>query len=363
MKELFFITRSLSGGGAERVISNLACHFSQREYQVTLICLDKQEIKYNLATAITVRQLVKRNSSNSLFFRIYYAILTFIRLLQIIAKQKPYCCISFMTSVNVWTGLCCILLNRAYIVSERTSPHYSIGRLKGLKKWFTFKIYQKAKVVVLPSKKMIACFAALKYFKNLRNLVAIYNPVHVFSSTVKETVYPKNFILSVGRLDQDKGFEQLIEAFYLLSHLDIDLLISGTGPHKSVLEQKVAKLGLQARVKFIGFKNDLQEYYSKAKLFVLASKVEGYPNALIEAMSLGCPVVSTDCDFGPSEIIKNGHNGFLVEIGDRKQLADAMYTLINNIQLSEKFSINGLQINHSNSLENIARKWNNIIIS
>lgn len=362
-KKLFFVTRNLSGGGAERVISTLANHFSLVGYNVTLICLNQEEIKYTLAPGVTIKALVKRDDKRNILARCYYALITFIKLMQIIRKEKPFCCISFITSVNLWTGLCCILLNRNYIVSERTSPYYSLERLNLLSKWIAFVIYNKAKVVVLPSKKMVNTYNSLKYFRKLKNLIAIYNPIHVFNNPINNTIYPKSFILSVGRLDYDKGFDLLIDAFYLLKDKDIDLLISGIGPNKQLLENKTAELGLKSRVKFIGFRENLQDYYTKAKLFVTASRVEGYPNVLVEAMSLGCPVVATDCDFGPSEIIENGVNGLLVKLEDKEELAHAIETLLKDKQLRAKFRENGKLINETNSIENIAEKWNNLLLS
>lgn len=362
-RKLFFITHNLSGGGAERVISNLANHFSGIGYKITLICLDKDEMKYSIAPEVIIKSLVKRSFKPNIFTRCYYALITFIKLMYIIKKEQPFYCISFMTSVNLWTGMCCLLLNKNYIVSERTSPYYSLEKLNTLTKWIAFKIYNNAKFVVLPSQKMINTYKSLKQFNKLENIVPIYNPIHVFNKAVNRIVYPKPFILSVGRLDYNKGFDFLIEAFHQLKTKDIHLLISGTGPNKKLLEDKVTQLGLDSRVRFVGFMNNLQDYYTNAKLFVLASRVEGYPNVLVEAMSLGCPVVATDCDFGPSEIIQDGVNGFLVKLDDREELVNAMEKILTDQELSLKFSTNGKLINETNSIKNIAEKWNNLILS
>ena len=362
-RKIFFITRNLAGGGAERVISNLANHFSNLDYEVTLVCLDQGEKKYNIDPAVTVRSLVNRKYKENIFTRLYYALVTFLKLMRIINKEQPYCCISFMTSVNVWTGFCCLLSNKDYIVSERNSPFETIEKLSKLSKWITYHIYRKAKAVVLPSKKMVNTYNDLPHFKNLKNLVTIFNPVHVFSGSLGSAVYPKDFILSVGRLNKHKGFDVLIEAFYQLKDYDVDLLISGVGPYQQILENKVQELGLSSRVKFIGFRKNIHDYYTQASLFVSASRFEGYPNVLVEAMSLGCPTVATDCNFGPSEIIENGVNGFLVQVDNRDALANAMEALLKDEELRAKYSKIGKRINETNSIENIAEKWNNLIVS
>lgn len=362
-KKLMFVSRSLSGGGAERVISNLANHFSKNNYDVTLVVLDKRKIVYPLASSLKVVELVERKAKENLIVRIYYAFLTFLRFLRIIRQEKPDCCISFMTSVNIWTGLCCTLLNVDYIVSERNSPFETLMKLNSLSKWIAFKVYNNAKAVVLPSKKMLETYFSLEKFNQLNNFRTIHNPVNTFNGKISSAAHPRNFILSVGRLKQHKGFETLIDAFYLLKNCDIDLLISGTGPYLETLERKVSELGLESRVKFIGFKNNIHDYYSQALLFASASRTEGYPNVLIEAMSLGCPSVATDCNFGPSEIIENGVNGFLVEVDNKEELAIAIEKLIEDETLRIKFSQNGKQLNQTNSLESIAEQWNNLILS
>lgn len=361
-KKLCFVIRSLSGGGAERVLSNLANYFSLNGYKVILICLDHEEVKYNVEPNIIVKTLVNRGSKENKFSRIYYALVTFAKLMRIISKEQPLCSISFMTSVNLWTGLCCWLLNKPFIVSERTSPHYTLAKFNGMTKWIAFKIYSKAKNVVLPSKSMSSSLRSIPQFEHLNNLVSIYNPVNVFNAPLKNTVHHKPFVLSVGRLDHDKGFDLLIDAFYLLNDPNIDLLISGVGPSKYLLKKKVAKLGLKSKVKFIGFKRNLQDYYVRAEIFVLASRVEGYPNVLVEAMSLGCPVVATDCDFGPAEIIKHGVNGLLVQLEDASGLANAMENLLHNPTLRSKFAANGKLINQTNSIEHIAEEWEKLIL-
>lgn len=362
-RKLMFVTRNLSGGGAERVISNLANYFSTKGYDVILVCLDKGDKKYYIAPTVNVESLVNRKYKENLFVRLYYAYMTFIKLIRVIKKEKPYCTISFITSSNIWTGLCCMLLNRTYIVSERTAPHYSLAKLNTLSKWIAYKIYSKAKIVVLPSKRMLEKYNTLRHFKKLRNFATIYNPVNKFKTPSSSPVHSKKFILAVGRLNSNKQFDRLIDAFSVLRDYDIDLLISGIGPNKSMLEKQVEDLGLSSRVHFIGFQENIQDYYSQATLFVSTSAIEGYPNAIVEALSLGCPVVATDCEFGPSEIIENGNNGFLIKLNDQEELVIAIERLLNDTELRTKFSMNSRNINETNSIDSIAAEWNNLIQS
>jgi len=361
--KLCFVISSLEGGGAERVLSNLANHFSEKDFDVTVICLNQAPTKYVLAPKIKLKVLVDRRGKSDLFSRLKFAAVTFYRLIATLREEKPVCCISFMTSVNIWTGIACILLNIKYIISERTSPDYTLNTYSTWLQWISFQVYNKSKAVVLPAKAMEDGFKRNKRFRTLSNFKTIYNPVNIFNQPSTKAVNDKPFILSVGRLDPDKCFDLIIAAYSRIPNQNIDLIISGEGDCRTALTQQIEALKLTDRVKLIGFKSNLQDYYSQAKLFVMASRVEGYPNALVEAMSLGCPAIAMDCEFGPSEIINNGINGFLIKCEDVDALTHAMNELLGNETLRTTFSTNGKLISKTNSMENISTNWENLILS
>jgi len=137
-------------------------------------------------------------------------------------------------------------------------------------------------------------------------------------------------VLGVGRLVSQKQFTDLISAFALLCEtLDSRLIILGEGPLRSNLERQVRRLGLEAKVSLPGFVDNPYSFMSRAALFVLSSEYEGLPNALIQAMACGAPIVSTDCPSGPSEILEDGKWGRLVPVGDIRGLANAMAETLN----------------------------------
>jgi len=361
--KLCFVISSLEGGGAERVVSNLANHFSNKNFNVTLVCLNKAEARYTLSPNVKLIELVDRKGTEHIFTRVGYAALTFFRLLSTLYKEKPICCISFMTSVNLWTGIVCILLGIKFIISERTSPDYTLNTYNKFLQWLSFKIYSRSKAIVIPAKAMEKGFTRNNQFKNLKNFSAISNPVSVFKKPSEFSVNSNPFILSVGRLDPNKCFDLLIEAYSKLFPSNVDLLISGEGESRAMLEKQISDLGLQGKVKLIGFKSNLQDYYAQAEIFVLASRVEGYPNVLIEAMSMGCASIAMDCEFGPSEIINNGLNGFLISCEDVDGLTKSMDKLLKDDSLRKAFSKNAKSINKTNSIENISTNWENLILS
>ncbi|ARS39582.1 group 1 glycosyl transferase [Sphingobacteriaceae bacterium GW460-11-11-14-LB5] len=361
--KLCFVINSLEGGGAERVISNLANHFSDKNCSVTMICLNTAEVRYEINKKVKIVNLVERKGRHNLFNRLKYAYLTFYRLLTVLKKEKPVCTICFMTSANIWAGLCCVILGLPYLVSERTAPVYTLDQYNRLLQWMVFHIYRKSKAIVLPAFEMFKGFKRIKQFETLYNFKTIHNPIHHFSHANTGAVNSKRFILSVGRLCYEKGFDNLIEAYSKLELTDVDLLISGEGPDRASLEKQIADLNLKNKVKLIGFKSNLQDYYAQAEVFVLSSRSEGYPNVLVEAMGMGCACVAMDCEFGPSEIIKHGINGLLVDKEDIVGLSLSIDKMLNNSFLRSEFSEKAKSINETNSIERISANWEQLIMS
>jgi glycosyltransferase involved in cell wall biosynthesis len=129
-------------------------------------------------------------------------------------------------------------------------------------------------------------------------------------------------IVSVGTLKPQKNYPLLLRAFSLVAEeLDASLIILGEGSERARLERLVNDLGLQDRVDLLGFQPNPHHWLESADLFVLASDYEGFANVIVEALACGTPVVSTDCPYGPAEILGNGQFGVLVRIGNVEQLA------------------------------------------
>lgn len=362
--KLFFAIHSLRGGGAERVISNLSNYFHERGFEVTIVCLTDARPAYYLNPEIQVISLIQRKEKENIVLRAYYRLLTFFRMYQLLKKEKPDALISFMTSANIWSGLICNILKIPYIVSERTTPDDTVNRFSYLRREFSAFIYGKSKAIVVPAEGIIDGFRKNNSFRKLDNFRVIHNPVNQFKSTTGVVVYSLRFILSVGRLEAQKGFDQLISAFKQADiPEDVHLLISGEGEKRKILETQIKSLGLEHRVKLIGFQENLQDYYQQAELFVLSSFYEGYPNALVEAMSMGCACVATNCEYGPSEIIENEKNGILVPVNQAEALSRAIERVLSDSTLKARISANAGMINYTNSPEHTFAKWEKLILS
>ncbi|WP_228098989.1 glycosyltransferase family 4 protein [Pedobacter sp. MC2016-24] len=354
---------TLNGGGAERVISNLGNHFCQKNFEVTMVCLNEAKPAYFLDPKIKIHSLIDKDRKQFFGFRLYYALRTFFKLFLLLKREKPAAIVSFMTSANIWTGLSCLFIKIPYFVSERITPDYTVNRFSFMLNKLAAKLYGRSKAIVVPSTGMIAAFKKNSAFKELHNFKVINNPVNRFGSSEMSILYPNKFILAVGRLDPQKGFDLLIKAFKKMDIADLDLLICGEGAERCNLELQIARLHLKRKVKLIGFQADLSAYYRQAEIFVLSSRNEGYPNALVEAMSLGCACIAADCEFGPADIIDHGKNGLLVKPNEVNALYKAMNGLIYDAALKAKLSVNAIRINQTNSTENTAAKWEQLVLS
>jgi glycosyltransferase involved in cell wall biosynthesis len=184
----------------------------------------------------------------------------------------------------------------------------------------------------------------------LPTIKVIYNPV-VDVEKIKKLIdepleYPIGnelpIVLAVGRLTKAKDYPTMLKAFSLvLEEVSANLLIIGEGEERGKIEKTISDLDISKNVFLIGLQKNPFKYMAKADIFVLSSMLEGFPNVLVEAMACGTPVVSTDCQSGPNEIIQDGKNGFLVPVGDEKKLSEAIIKLLRNKEVRNEFSKKG----------------------
>lgn len=361
--KLVFVINNLYSGGAERVVSTLANEFNRQGFNVFVVCLNQAEQGYQISPEITIITLLKKRCIEHIFNRFRYASLIYLRLFRLLMKERPICVVSFMTTSNLWTGAVCNIVNIPYIVSERTTPDHTINSFNFFLRKLTFLIYKRSRTVVLPAKGIEDCMKRNQTFKGLVNTKVINNPINLFQPPSPISVYHRKFILGVGRLAYIKGFDQLIDAYAKVGLDDVDLIIIGEGREHTNLLRQIEKLGLQHKIKLIGTKDNLQDYYSQTELFVLPSRNEGSPNALIEAMSFGCACIAMDCEFGPSELIENEKNGILVEVNNVLKLTSAIHQVLTDVELKKRLAGNAKLIQKTNCLQDIFLKWESLVLS
>lgn len=190
----------------------------------------------------------------------------------------------------------------------------------------------------------------------------IYNPV-IWPETKAEYNIESKTIISAGRLTYQKGFDILADTadLFIKKYPDWKWLILGTGEDEKMLKERIKEKGMDNQVILRGEVDNMEDYYSKASMYVMTSRFEGLPMTLLETKPYKLPLVSFNCKTGPSELIEDGVNGFLVEEGDNQGLADAIETLINDKTLRKQFSDNAQNGVGRFELEPIVKEWVNVL--
>lgn len=361
---ILFCINSLVKGGAERVISNLANYFSV-DNEVSIMTLTNFDVEYELKNNIKVIKLDKKNKDaykiNNKVIRILLKIPKFLtrnfKMKKELERINPDIIISFLPETSFL-----VLFNKRnkdkVLISVRNDPkiEYSGKIYKFLMK----KLYPKADAFVFQTDE------AKKYFDKIISAKCDIIPNSINPKFIGERFEGnrENKIVSVGRLTKQKNFELLIKAFSEINkkYPDYKLIIYGEGEKRVELENLIRELDLQECVELPGICNDIKEKIIDAKLFVLPSLYEGMPNALLEAMALGIPVVATDCPCGgPKALIGKNEKGLLVEVDNQVELVKAIENVLSNEELREQLSRNAYSIIDIMHPDIINRKWEEFI--
>lgn len=331
---------SLFGGGAERVMVNLANGFVKKGLAVDLV-LAKAEGPYREQVLPEVR-LVDLGASR--------VIACLPQLVRYLRQERPSVLLSALDHANVlalWAKRLAFVDTRIVVsvhstasLSKKNARLIRERLLLNILPWF----YPLADGIIVVSQGAAQDLAEVAGLPRSR-IEVIYNPV--ITENIRDLVdasldHPwfapgePPVILAVGRLTVQKDFRNLVAAFARVrSAVQARLLILGEGEERPALEALIAQLGLGQDVAMPGFVGNPYAYMARASLFVLSSRWEGFGNVLVEAMYCGCPVVSTDCPNGPREILDNGKYGLLVPPGDEDALAKAMIQALNHPIRSE----------------------------
>lgn len=171
-------------------------------------------------------------------------------------------------------------------------------------------------------------------------------------------------IIAVGRLVRQKGYEFLLRSVEkVLTEIDVNLLILGEGERRGSLIDLSKRLSIHDNVDFVGEKKNPFKYIASSDLFVLSSRFEGFPNTLVEAMACGAAVISTDCPTGPSEIITDGKDGYLVPFGDEKTLSDKILEVLNSEDIRIKLSKNARKKAEKFHIDRIIKEYESLFRS
>ncbi|MBQ8797848.1 MAG: glycosyltransferase family 4 protein [Oscillospiraceae bacterium] len=352
-KRLMFYINTLGTGGAERVMSQLAAHFCRDGYDVFFVTSFPIAGEYPLEQGVTRLHLEEKEIAGS---RIKRNVTRIAKLRKLCKKYRPDVLIAFMQEPNFRAILAAIGLPVKTVISVRNDPNREyagkVGRFVGkyilpmadgcvfqteqAKAWFPEKLQKKSKIIFNE--------VAEGFFEVERN-------------------YVKN-VITVGRLTEQKNHPMLIRAFAKIAdkYPEQKLLIYGKGDKKEQLESLIRELGMEDRVLLMGATTDVPGVLAKAQTFVLSSDYEGMPNALMEALAVGVPSISTACPCGgPEMLIANEQNGLLVSVRDEVALASAMDRLLGDPTFAQQMGVAARERAKQYMPEEIFEQWGNYI--
>jgi glycosyltransferase involved in cell wall biosynthesis len=351
----------LFGGGAERVATELANHWTTAGRNVSLITIDAiHGERYPLDERVQKIGLGLFRDSSSLATRIWNNRLRVSGLRQAIRTAGASQVVSFTDITNVTTLLACRRLSVEVIVCERTDPRsHRLGRV-----WSTLRsqTYGRAAAIVVQTHG-VASWAEAQNWQ--RPIYVIPNAAPASKSTVAEPRLDRirQSVVALGRLSPEKGFDLLIEAFARVAakYPTWELRIAGDGVERNNLTALVQRLGMQDRIVFEGWNAQSELILQRSDVFALPSRYEGFPNALLEAMAAGLACVSFDCDSGPRDIIRAGTDGLLVAHEDVAQLAAALDELMSDAPLRRRLGERAREVSERFSRERIFRLWDAVL--
>lgn len=352
MRILFYIN-TLNTGGAERVMANLANQFA-KDNDVIFVTSKKTEKEYELSQQVERYVLDKDNVISG---RIIQNVNRICNLRRIIKEKKPDIVVSFMAEANFRSIIASIGLSCKTLVSVRNEPRreyagklgYIVGKFilpfadgcvfqtEDAKKWFSKRLRNKSRII----------FNAVK---------------EDFYAT--ERCIKKGRIVTCGRLEAQKNHIMLIRAIKQLESKEknYELHIYGDGKLKKEIENEINELRLSKKIKLMGVTKDVCKVLSEADLFVMSSDYEGMPNALLEAMAVGVPVIATDCPCGgPKMILGNNDNGLLVKVGDVEEMAEAIWSLLSDEHKMAEYSERGKKKAMEFFPDEVFEQWNQYI--
>lgn len=360
MKKIIFHLNCLEQGGAERVVTNLSNQFALEGYQVIVATEWQGENEFTLNDNVTRTHVglrledEKKNRITKMWLRVKY-------LREFIIEEKPDVVIAFAHKANYRALQAAKGTNIPVVISVRTDP---VGHYDGmLDKIQIPRLFPHAAGCVFQTEGQRSFFP--QYLQEKSRI--ILNPIHEKYIQTESPKERTKTVVQSGRLVDFKNQPMLIRAFVKVHevHPDYCLKIYGGDSFdgtKEILQQTIDENHAQDYVKLMGASDSLEKDLIDAAVYAFSSDWEGLPNALLEAMALGLPVVATDCPCGgPKTVIKNGVNGLLVPVKDEQAMAEGICRLIDDPVYAESLGRNARKISDIANGKAIIDQWREYI--
>ena len=366
-RRIALLLTDLNGGGVQKMTLSLAGALAEQGHEATVVLYSARGVlNAHLPPAVDLHHLKAASRLAARLAPIRADPLALPRLLlPVILPRKPPPGLKYLPGLALFLrryrpdalisaapncNLAAVWANRLagghakVLISERTAPSKMLAKSASWRLRFlpalVHRTYQQADVIVAVSDALGDDLAAVANIPRPR-ILTIYNPVvgpDLHRLAAEPVAHPwfapdaPPVVLSAGRLSAQKDFPTLVHAFAALrSRFEARLVILGgataddkTGPRQQELMALADSLGVAADIDLVGFMPNPYAYMARARVFALSSAWEGFGNVLVEALACGCPVVSTDCPYGPSEILAKGRYGRLTPVGNAEALAGAL---------------------------------------
>ena len=350
-KRVLIINNGLAGGGTERASVSFAHYLLEKDYEVTILALYQSEPFYQLNDRIHFIEPDFKRSDHSTYGYI-------IKMMGYIRKNvksiKPDTILSYNEWTNAYVLLACLGVKVPVYVSERMHPKAKLPlSTELLRKW----LYPKAAGVIAQTRfgKRV-----IQERTGAKNVIAIPNAVNVMEPL---SVPKKKQVIAVGRLEPVKGHRYLIEAFAKVSDQSWQLCIIGDGTLRSSLQELTKALNISDRVIFKGHQLDFRTELSESEIYVIPSVKEGFPNSLIEAMSLPLACISGDYYEGEHDFVRDKVNGLLVPTCNSEALASAINHLIENDVLRNQLAQEAKKVREYLAFDRVAKQLKEFILN
>jgi GalNAc-alpha-(1->4)-GalNAc-alpha-(1->3)-diNAcBac-PP-undecaprenol alpha-1,4-N-acetyl-D-galactosaminyltransferase len=335
------IIHSLDGGGAERVMASLASRLAARQHAVTLITLDDgARDRHSVDADVVRRPLDMMCESRGLAAKFLHTRYRIKGLRAAILDEAPDVVLSFCDRTNILTLMAAKNLGIPVIISERSDPQQqSLGTI-----WehLRTRTYRRATAIIALTE------TSARYLTERLGSAVDVIPSAVDAPPLesdREMAIRQRRIIAAGRLEHEKGFDRLVDAFAMIADKSPDwsLRILGEGSMRTSLEKQIRDHGLADRVTLAGWIRPIWDELAASTIFALPSRYEGFPSALLEAMAAGVPSIAVDCESGPRSIMGDSNGGLLVA-NDVAALADGIQQLIEDDGQREQLGADGKHV-------------------
>jgi len=355
-KKILFVVPALSNGGAERVVARISSELCKYDYDINILVFFSMDNEYEVHEKVKIHNLSKGT------FDDYKRIGTLKRLRLIRKKVKeinPDVILPFINHIYIYTAL-------ATLFSKFSKRTYFLVRdnlnYQNFKKRFLISFLNNfGKKIIVQNQGQKDYFSKRKQKKTY----IIPNPMDN-----KYLEYQKDFretpirLISVGRLEKQKNYELALHSFAKATrkHSNLEYVIYGKGSLQESLLSLCRELNIEDKVQFKGFCSDFKEIYGTGDIYLMSSHFEGMPNSLAEAIAIGLPVISTDCDYGPRDLILDSKIGTLVKENNEEEFTNALLNMIENYHHYSSLNNYRKEIIKENfSIDKIIKLWMSIL--